>query len=110
MGKTSQAKGRGGEIELAKILQSYGYEVQPGNPLNYGTMPDLSGLDGIHVECKRAEQLRLAAWMAQAVHDADKFNDGLPAIFHRRNRSPWLVTMKLEDWIKIYQRSVSNEQ
>ena len=34
--------------------------------------------------------------------DAEKFGDGLPALFHRRNRTPWLVTMRLEDWLKLY--------
>lgn len=26
----------------------------------------------------------------------------LPAVFHRRDRCGWLVTMQLSDWIKIY--------
>lgn len=64
--------------------------------------PDISGLPGIHIECKRAEQLRPYDWMAQAERDAVRFGDGLPAVFFRRSRSPWLVVMKLEDWLKIY--------
>ena len=39
-----------------------------------------------------------------AVRDADKFKDGLPAVFHRRNRTEWLVTMTLTDWIRLYKR------
>lgn len=27
--------------------------------------------------------------------------NGVPAVFHR-NRSGWLVTMRFEDWIKLY--------
>ena len=41
-------------------------------------------------------------WMAQAERDALRFGDGLPAVFFRRSRSPWLVVMKLEDWIRMY--------
>ena len=41
--------------------------------------------------------------MDQAVWDASRFGDGIPTLFHRRNRSPWLVTMQLEDWLKLYQ-------
>ena len=65
MGNKSQAKGRRAELELAHILQGYGYDVRPGEPLNYGREPDLSGLPGVHIECKRAEALRLSDWMAQ---------------------------------------------
>lgn len=101
-GKRSQAKGRRAEIELSKILQSYGYPVEAGRAQSYGEVPDLSGLPGIHIECKRAETLRLSEWMAQAERDAQRFGDGAPAIFFRRSRSPWCVVMKLEDWITIY--------
>ena len=101
-GKTSQRKGRTGELELARFLQGYGYDVQPGRAVSYGATPDISGLPGIHIECKRAEQLRPYDWMAQAERDAVRFGDGLPAVFFRRSRSPWLVVMKLEDWLELY--------
>lgn len=104
MSKTSQRKGRSGELELAKLLQSFGYDVQPGEAQSYGREPDISGLPGVHVEVKRAEQLRLAEWMKQAQQDAARFRDGLPAVFHRRNREPWMVTMNLDDFMKIYRR------
>ncbi len=67
-----------------------------------GEVPDISGLPGIHVECKRAEALRLSEWMAQARRDAERFGDGAPTIFFRRNREPWAVVMLLEDWLKLY--------
>ena len=103
-GKQSQAKGRRGELELAHILQGYGYDVQPGRAQSYGKEPDLSGLPGIHMEAKRCEQVRLSQWMAQAQRDAEKFQDGVPAVFHRCSRSPWLVTMRLGDWLALYSR------
>ena len=31
----------------------------------------------------------------------------LPAVFHRKNDCPWLVTMKLEDWIEIYKEFIN---
>lgn len=58
-GKRSQKKGRRGEIELAAILREYGYNVQAAEPLNYGTIPDLTGLPGVHIECKRAETTKM---------------------------------------------------
>lgn len=109
MGAKSQRKGRAAELELAYILQGYGYDVEAGQALNYGTIPDLTDLPGIHVECKRAEALRLTEWMAQAERDAQRFGDGLPAVFHRGNRQRWRVTMSLENWLKLYRRSQAGQ-
>ena len=104
MGRASQRKGRAGELELAQLLQGYGYDVQPGQAVSYGATPDLVGLSGVHIECKRNERLNVPEAMAQAVRDADRFRDGAPAVFHRRNRSGWLVTMRLPDWMKRDQK------
>ena len=102
-GRSSQRKGADGERELADLLRAYGYNVQRGGSLTYGSVPDLIGLPGIHIECKRVERLDLSAAIAQAARDAERFNDGLPAVFHRRNREGWLVTMRLDDFMKMYQ-------
>lgn len=40
--------------------------------------------------------------MEQSIRDSQRMGDGIPALFHRRNRKPWLVTMRLEDWMNIY--------
>ena len=103
-GKTSQRKGRAGELELTRLLQGYGYDVQPGMAVSYGATPDLVGLPHIHIECKRNEWLNVPEAMAQAVRDAERFQDGAPTVFHRRNRSGWLVTQRLEDWIALYRK------
>ena len=47
--------------------------------------------------------------MKQAVRDAEKFHDGAPTLFHRRSREPWLVTMRLHDWIALYDRQKAAE-
>ena len=108
-GRASQRKGRAGELELTRLLQGCGYDVQPGRAVSYGATPDISGLPGIHIECKRAEQLRPYDWMAQAERDAVRFGDGLPAVFFRRSRSPWLVVMKLgTGWSYIILRYFRN--
>lgn len=101
-GRSSQRKGRGAELELAKVLQGYGYPVQVGEPVSYGAVPDLSGLPSVHIECKRCQQLRLSEWMQQATRDADRFHDGAPVIFHRKNREGWLCTLRLDDFMKFY--------
>lgn len=102
IGRKSQRKGADGERELADIFRQHGYPVERGGSLSYGTVPDLTGLPDIHIEVKRCEQVRLSEWVAQARYDADRFKDGAPTVFHRRSREPWLVTMQLADWLKLY--------
>lgn len=103
-GKSSWRKGAAGERELAALLREYGFSVKRGGSLSFGEAPDLVGLPGVHIECKRVERLNLPAAMAQAARDAERFQDGAPAVFHRRNREPWLVTMQLTDWLRMYQK------
>lgn len=108
-GKTSQRKGADGERELAAILREYGYTIERGGSLSFGEVPDLAGLPGIHIECKRCEQVRLSEWMKQAEKDSQYFRDGIPAVFHRRSREPWRVTMNLADFMQLYDRQKAAE-
>ena len=78
--------------------------AEPGQAVSFGSTPDVVGVPGIHPEVKRVERLNVPEAMAQAVRDASRFGDGIPTLFHRRNRSPWLVTMQLEDWLKLYRK------
>ena len=110
MGKSSQKKGRAGELELCQVLQDHGYRVSPGMAVSFGDTPDLVGLPGVHIECKRVERLNLRAAMEQAERDAAFFKDGAPTVFHRQNRQPWLVTMRLSDWLKLYGNVTKQEK
>ncbi len=102
-------KGAAGERELARLLRGFGYETERGGTCSFGTKPDLSGLPGIHIEVKRVERLNIHKAMAQAVSDAAKFHDGAPTVFHRQNRTGWLVTMRFEDWLKLYKAEEGGE-
>ena len=100
----SRNKGKRGELELSHKLKEYGFQdirrtVQYNGKAD-DSAADLVGLPGIHVECKRVEKLNIENAMEQAVRD---HADGeMPAVFHRRNRGEWMVTMKLEDWMQLY--------
>ena len=102
MAASSQRKGAEGERELAEKLRGYGYEIERGGSLSFGEVPDLTGLPGVHIEVKRVERLNVPEAMRQAIRDAERFQDGVPALFHRRNRQPWLVTLRLEDFMALY--------
>lgn len=104
-GRSSQRKGAAGERELADLLRQHGYEIDRGGSLSFGEVPDLVGLPGVHIEVKRVERLNVSEAMNQAIRDADRFHDGVPALFHRRNRQPWLVTMRFDDWMGLYRQT-----
>ena len=105
-GRASQRKGADGERELAAILRDYGYQIERGGSMSFGDNPDLMGLQGLHIEVKRVERLNVPEAMRQAVRDSERFGDGIPALFHRRNRQPWLVTLRLDDFINLYRGEV----
>ena len=102
MAINSRHKGKRGELSLAHELEKYGYECR--RTAQYcgktGDASDVVGLPGIHIECKRVEKLNIDNAIDQAVRDAREGE--MPTVFHRKNRRPWLVTMRLEDWMKLY--------
>ena len=103
MGRSEQRKGAYGERELVEILQHRGYPVRRGGSQTYGEIPDIVGLKGIHIECKRVEKLNIQKAMDQADRDSKRFSDGAPTVFHRRNHEPWMVTMLFDDWMRLYE-------
>lgn len=108
MGAKSQRKGANAERELMGILREHGYDIRRGGSLSFGEVPDLIGLDGVHIEVKRREAVNLAAALRQATADAERFRDGLPVVFHRSNREHWKATMNLSNWLKLYEKSLSS--
>ena len=106
MAKNSRAKGAKGELELSNLLKEHGYKTRRGQQYcGANGDADVVGLDGIHIECKRVERLNIDDAMAQAVEDAREGET--PAVFHRKNRKGWLVTMRFEDWLTLYKAARS---
>lgn len=96
----SRQKGARGERELSKVLRGYGFSARRGQQYHGGAeSPDVIGLKGIHIECKRVERLNIDDAIAQSIRDA---GDDMPVVIHRKNRKDWLVTMRLDDFMKLY--------
>lgn len=101
MGKMSREKGKVGEREVAGILRDYGYDCRRGQQFcGANGDADVVGLPGIHIEVKRVEKLNLYDAVDQSKRD--KKDDELPAVFHRKNRCEWLVTMPLDNFMEVY--------
>jgi hypothetical protein len=104
----SRTKGKAGELELARLLREAGYEAKRGQQFRGGgDSPDVIGLPGFHVECKRVERLNIHEAMDQARRDRDV--SATPIVVHRTNadrrrdtcRGEWLVTISLADFLKL---------
>ena len=101
-------KGAAGERELAHELNKYGYHCWRGQQFSGANGDaDVVGLPQIHIECKRVERLNIYTAMEQAKRDA-AVKQLIPAVFHRKNRKQWLVTMELADWMKLYKTFLEN--
>lgn len=105
----SRQKGKAGELELARKLKEYGYDARRSVQYNgKDGQADVLGLPHIHIEAKRVERLNLYDAMDQAKRDAK--NGDKPAVFHRKNRSNWLVTMELDNFMEIFKEYESAQR
>jgi hypothetical protein len=103
MAVNSKAKGARFERQLASKLREYGYNTRRTAQYcgNTGDASDVVGLPGLHIEAKHQERMSLYEWMAQAKRDS-RDTGRLPAVFHKKNNAPILVTMELEDFMNLY--------
>lgn len=97
----SKRKGSAGERELCEYLTAAGFPAHRNDQMYTGgnNNPDVSaeGLESLHIECKRVEKLNVNEAMRQAAADAA---GKIPVVMHRRNREAWLITLRLDDYLK----------
>jgi Holliday junction resolvase len=102
-GRHSRNKGKRGEREVAKILQTAGFPARRTVQYNgrAGTA-DVVGVPGMHIEVKFVEKESVRTWYKQAERDAEASSEQeIPVVVHRKSREPWLVTLSLANFIKI---------
>ena len=99
----SRRKGKDGELELAQHLRNKGY-IEARRSAQYcgntGDAPDIVGVEGLHIECKRVEQFSDEVALKQAERDARKGN--LPVVMYRRNNEDWKVCTRLDMFLLIW--------
>ena len=103
----SNVKGKVGERELADFLRERGVRgarryAQQGAG-GSADAPDISGLPGWHIECKRVEARSpgtIYDWLAQAERDAGP-GGPTPVVFHRRNHKKWVVILDAEQFLAL---------
>jgi hypothetical protein len=100
----SRQKGARGEREAAKVIaETFGCEARRGCQFAGGKdSPDVqTTLDGLHFEVKRVQRLNIHGAIDQAVNDA---GEKVPCVLHRRDRTEWLLTVRLSDVTKLAAR------
>jgi hypothetical protein len=109
MSINSRNIGRRGENELSKVLNDYGFTTERMSQYCGKTgVPDVQGLPHIHIECKRVEALNMEKAYEQS--SSDSLDGEMPTVMHRKNRGKWMVTMSLEDWVKLYEVWLCQQQ
>ena len=98
----SKQKGARGERAWRDALRDAGFlNSYRGQQFHGGAdSPDVvcPELPGIHFEVKHVEALNIWNAMEQSVRDC---GSKMPLVAHKRNRSPWLVTMRAEDFFRL---------
>lgn len=104
----SRDKGKRGELEIAHILQSRGYDAHRGQQFSgLNGDADVVGLPGFHIEVKRTEEFRLWGALDQAKRDARE--QETPVVFHRKNGSQWVAVMELDDWLDLVEEAKNGD-
>lgn len=105
----SRQKGASYERHVAGLFRSEGYKARRGQQYSgLNGDADVVGVPRIHIECKAVERLNLYDAIGQARRDS---RDGeLPVVIHKKNYCEDLVTMRFEDWIKLYREYELNHE
>ena len=109
MAVNSRNKGKVGERQAASKFREYGYEARRGQQFaGANGDADVVGVPYIHLEVKRREHLNLYDAIAQAVRDHREGE--LPTVMWRKNDAEWLMVMRFDDWMKLYQAYEMSEK
>lgn len=97
----SKQKGKRGELEVAELLRSHGFEARRGQQFQGGPgSPDVvHSIPGVHIEVKRVETFNAYKALGQAVEDRNEWET--PVVFHRRKREPWVVVLFADDYLNL---------
>lgn len=106
IGRASKQKGARFELEVAHYLQDHGFPGTHRTAQHCGKTGDAGDVEGVphlHIECKHVEKLNLYNAYHQAVRDNNAKNNGdIPIVIHKKNRETVMVSLSLDDFIKIF--------
>lgn len=90
-------------------MKGYGFNARRGQQYSGASGdPDVIGLPGVHIEVKRREKFAGYDWIAQAERDARPGE--IRTVWWRKNNSPWLVFLPVDDFIRLYSEAYEERQ
>ena len=97
----SRAKGKRFELAWRDRLKEYGFEARRGAQFSGSNeSPDVvANHPGWHAEVKAVEKLNIETAMLQAIRDAGE--NLLPYVAHKRNKTPWRVTVDSDTFLGL---------
>jgi hypothetical protein len=100
-------KGARGERDAILYLREQGFEgdLKRGLQSRGGgkEQPDVMNVGCLHVETKRVEKLNIHSALQQACDDCSEGK--IPIVLHRRNHEGWKVTLRGDDFFRIFRES-----
>ncbi|MFR5815004.1 hypothetical protein [Hominisplanchenecus sp.] len=113
IGKASKQKGARFELEIAHYFKNHGFSDAHRTAQHCGKTGDAGDVEGVqhlHIECKHVEKLNLYNAYHQAVRDNSAKNNGdIPVVIHKKNRETVMVSLSLDDFIKIFSTYINEE-
>jgi Holliday junction resolvase len=94
-------KGARGELEVLELVRVRWPRATRNFASGAAGNGDIAhGPEGVVIECKRTERLRLRDAWAQAVEAAEPAG-ALPVVATRWNRGPWLAVVELDELLAL---------
>jgi len=112
VGKSQRDKGKNYELEVAELLRTFGWSMAKRSGHRQAQIgdgsPDVDGLSGYFIECKRYASIgRVYKWLQQAI---DTCQDGrVPVVFMRGDREESLVVIRATDFLEIVTKEWERE-
>lgn len=100
MSKASRDKGAQFERDVQDLARAHGFTTAR-RAFASGAQggPDLTGIPGVAIECKRQERVNLPAWWRQTVEGADVGET--PVLALRWSRGPALAVLELDELLSL---------
>lgn len=103
MGAMQRRKGATAEREVVNLAKDKGFDAKRTAPMQArggGEDSDVAlSVEGVYIEVKRAEKLRMSEWSRKA--EADAGATQIPAVVYRMSREPWRVSLPLDDFFDL---------
>lgn len=100
----SRRKGARGELAVIAMAKAHGFTAVRSRSGGGQDLGDVVGIPGFAVESKWVERESVRQWFEQAAAHCGK---EIPVVAHKRNHSPWLATLELDQLLALIKAAQS---